>query len=153
MNDLVRDVIELVRSDVQQHGVSLRTELSDHLPLVGADRIQLQQVVLNLILNAGEAVRTVHDGPREVIVRSAADGPDNVLVSVDDSGPGLAPSKFEEVFQAFYTTKTDGMGMGLAVSRSIVEAHGGTLSARSNAPRGAKFQFSLPAADDRDASP
>ena len=153
INDLMRDVVALVRSEVQQHGVSLRTELSDRLPLVSGDPIQLQQVVLNLILNASEAVRTVRDGPREVIVRSAATGDGNVLVSVEDSGPGLELSKIDEVFEAFYTTKPDGMGMGLAISRSIIEALGGWLSAVANSPRGARFQFSLPAADHRHAGP
>jgi C4-dicarboxylate-specific signal transduction histidine kinase len=148
INDVVRDVVVLVRSEVQQNSVSLRTELSDRLPDVAGDRVQLQQVVLNLILNASEAVRTIHDGPREVIVRSVTGEAGKVLVSVDDSGPGLAPGKFEEVFQAFYTTKTDGMGMGLAISRSIIEAFGGQLWAEPNSPRGAKFQFSLPTADD-----
>ena len=153
INDLMRDVVALVRSEVQQHGVSLRTELNNRLPLVAGDQIQLQQVVLNLILNASEAVRSVHDGPREVIVRSTANEDGNVLVSVEDSGPGLEPSKIEEVFEAFYTTKPDGMGMGLAVSRSIIEALGGRLWAVPNSPCGARFQFSLPAADHRRAGP
>ena len=147
LNNVLRDVVALVRSEVQQQGASLRTELSDRLPLVAGDRIQLQQVVLNLVLNASEAVRTVQEGPGEVIVRSAMDGTGNVLVSVDDSGPGVEPSNFEDVFQAFYTTKPDGMGMGLAISRSIIEALGGQLWAEPNSPRGARFRFSLPAAD------
>ena len=150
INDVVADVVAMVRSEISG---SLRTELSIHLPLVTGDRIQLQQVILNLLLNASEAVRAAPGGPGVVGVRSTMDDADNVIVSVTDSGPGLEETKLEEVFQAFYTTKPDGMGMGLAISRSIVEAHGGRLWAAPNNLRGATFQFTIPAGSRINSGP
>ena len=123
----------------------LETELCNDLPSVKGDRIQLQQVILNLIMNALEAMSAMGEGRRDVLVSSARDGSQAVLVAVRDSAKGLDPERLDQVFDAFYTTKPAGMGMGLAISRSIVEAHGGRLWATANAPRGAVFQFTLPA--------
>ena len=114
------------------------------MPLVQGDRVQLQQVILNLILNALEAMNRIPEGPRELIISSARNDAKGVLITVQDSGVGLAPENLDRLFNAFYTTKPDGMGMGLAISRSIVEAHGGRIWATPNSPRGAVFQFILP---------
>jgi signal transduction histidine kinase len=114
------------------------------VPRILGDRIQLQQVMLNLIINAIEAMSGVSEGPRELWVGSGKDASQGVLVAVRDSGPGLDPESLDHLFAAFYTTKPQGMGMGLAISRSIIEAHGGRLWATLNAPRGAVFQFTLP---------
>jgi PAS domain S-box-containing protein len=145
INETVLEIIALTRREVEQSHVSLRTQLSDDVPLVWADRIQLQQVILNLIINAIEAISALGDGPRDVLVSTAKDKSNDVLLTVRDSGAGLDPGKLEDIFNAFYTTKTDGMGMGLAVSRSIIMDHGGRLWATPNEPRGAVFQFTLPA--------
>jgi signal transduction histidine kinase len=123
----------------------LQIQPARELPVVQADRIQLQQVLLNLIINAIEAMSAVNEGPRELLINSASNAGDSVLVAVRDSGPGLTPESFDGVFQAFHTTKPGGMGMGLSICRSIVEAHGGRIWATPNAPRGAIFQFTLPA--------
>jgi signal transduction histidine kinase len=111
--------------------------------MIQGDRIQLQQVILNLIINAVEAM-AIGGGPRELLVSSEKDGSQDVLVSVRDSGAGLDPESVDHIFDAFYTTKSSGMGMGLAIGRSIIEAHSGRLWASANAPRGAIFQFTLP---------
>jgi PAS domain S-box-containing protein len=144
VNETILEVIALARSEVQSNGVSLRTRLGDELPLVLGDRIQLQQVILNLMINAIEAMNEVGDAPRELWISSVKDDSQSVLVSVRDSGPGLNPDSLDRLFHAFYTTKPHGMGMGLAISRSIVEAHGGRLWAAANVPHGAVFQFTLP---------
>ena len=151
VNETVREIVALTRREVEQNRISLRIHLSDDVPLVWADRIQLQQLILNLVMNAIEAISAVSDGPRDLLISSAKDEPNRVLLTIRDSGTGLAPGKLEEIFDAFYTTKRDGMGMGLAVSRSIIEAHGGRLWATPNEPRGAVFQFTLPA-DREEAS-
>jgi PAS domain S-box-containing protein len=147
VNDTILEVIALARSQVQSNGVSLQTRLGEDLPLILGDRIQLQQVLLNLIINAIEAMNDVSDA-RELSVSSANDDSRNVLVAVRDSGPGLDPGELDRLFEAFYTTKPDGMGMGLAISHSIVEALGGRLWAEPNVPRGAVFQFTLPSGAD-----
>jgi signal transduction histidine kinase len=118
------------------------------LPGVAGDRVQLQQVLLNLIMNAIEAMSAVHDRPRELAIISRQDGPNAVLVEVRDSGTGLDPRRAEQVFDAFYTTKAEGIGIGLSISRSIIEAHGGRLWASANAPHGAVFRFSLPVTEE-----
>ena len=123
----------------------MQIQPAQELPVVQADRIQLQQVLLNLILNAIEAMSAVNQGPRELLISSVSNAVDSVLVAVRDSGPGLTPESFDRLFQAFHTTKPGGMGMGLSICRSIVEAHGGRIWATPNAPRGAIFQFTLPA--------
>ena len=144
INETVLETLVLTRMEVAQHRASLGTQLSDDAPLVWADRIQLQQVILNLIINGIEAVSAVGDGPRDLLVSTARHESDGVLLTVRDSGTGLDPGKLDHIFDAFYTTKREGMGMGLAVSRSIIQAHSGRLWASPNEPRGAVFQFTLP---------
>jgi C4-dicarboxylate-specific signal transduction histidine kinase len=129
--------------------VSLQTELANDLPLILGDRIQLQQVILNLLINAIEAMSGASEGPRELCVTSEKVESTGVRVAVRDSGPGLDRKAFDHLFDAFYTTKPHGLGMGLAISRSIIEAHGGRLRAKANTPRGAVFQFALPVRDER----
>jgi len=147
INETIREVIALARSEVQRGGIALETRLSDdgqHVPVISADRIQLQQVILNLVMNAMEAMSGAGDGPRELLIGSGTDETQCVLVTVRDSGPGLDPTVLERLFDPFYTTKPQGMGMGLAISRSIIEAHGGKLWATANHDGGATFQFTLP---------
>jgi signal transduction histidine kinase len=124
--------------------VAMRTRLEDGLPPVQVDRVQLQQVLLNLIINAIEAMRGAAEGSRELLITTARDGSGSIVVSLRDTGPGLDPTKVDRLFEPLYTTKPEGMGMGLAICRSIVEAHGGRLWATANEPRGAIFQFTLP---------
>ena len=145
INETILEVTALARSEIQKNRVSLQTQLSSDLPLILGDRIQLQQVILNLIINAIEAMSGAGDGPRELQVGSAKDESQGVRVAVRDSGPGLDPESINHIFTAFFTTKPQGMGMGLAISRSIIEAHGGRLWATANEDRGATFQFTLPA--------
>jgi len=133
-----------MRSELRSSGTSLQTQLADGLPLILGDRIQLQQVMLNLMLNAVEAMSEARDGSRKLLIRTEQDGPGGVLVAVQDSGPGLTPGSVDRLFDAFYTTKPGGMGMGLSICRSIVEAHGGRMWATANLPHGATFRFSLP---------
>ena len=145
LNAAINEVIVLARSVIIQHGVSVQTRLADGLSPVQGDRVQVQQVVLNLVLNALEAIGSV-DGARELLVRTEQDQT-GVLVSVRDSGPGISPTHLERVFEAFFTTKSRGTGMGLPICRSIIDAHGGRLWAEANEPRGAVFQFTLPGAE------
>jgi PAS domain S-box-containing protein len=166
INGVIEEAVILAQSEVQRHRVSLQTQLASDLPLVMGDRIQLEQVILNLLLNAIEAMSAAGDGPRELSVSSRKmnetqeedrfgykvvhdAGCTDVLIAVRDSGPGLDPNNLDRLFDAFYTTKAQGLGMGLAISRSIIEAHGGQLWARANAPRGAVFQFTLPIPGER----
>ena len=148
LNEAVHDVIALTRSEVLKHGVSLETQLATDLAPVEGDRVQLQQVILNLILNAVEAMSGLDEGARELRIGTEREASGGVRVTVLDSGPGLDPQSMDRLFEAFYTTKPAGMGMGLAICRSIIEAHGGRLWAEANEPRGAVFQFTLP--PDRD---
>jgi len=145
INRAIVDATTLIRSELLSHRVALQIQLAQDLPEVQGDRIQLQQVLLNLIINAVEAMSAVNEGPRELLISSASNAGDSVLVAVRDSGPGLTLESLDRLFQAFHTTKADGMGMGLSICRSIVEAHGGRVWATANAPRGAIFQFTLPA--------
>jgi PAS domain S-box-containing protein len=144
INETVEEIISLTNMEVSQNRILLKAHLSNGVPLIFADRVQLQQVILNLVVNAIEALGTVSDGPRELLVCTEDGKLDGLLLTVADTGPGLDPAKLDEIFDAFYTTKREGMGMGLAVSRSIIEAHGGRLFARPNEPRGAIFRFTLP---------
>ncbi len=144
INDAILEVIALTRTEAANNSVSVRTQLAEGLPRVQGDRVQLQQVLLNLIINAIEAMRDVGEEERELLI-STRNEPDGVSVEVRDSGPGFAPETLERVFEAFYTTKPGGLGMGLSICRSIIEAHGGRLWASANLPRGASFQFALPA--------
>ena len=145
INDTIIEASTLVRTEIHRNNILLRTELSDELPLVWGDRIQLQQVILNLFLNAIEAMSGGGHAPRDLVVCSAKDGPESVVVTVRDSGTGLDASMMDRLFEAFYTTKDHGMGIGLAVSRTIIQAHGGRLWATPNQPQGAMFHFTLPA--------
>jgi PAS domain S-box-containing protein len=144
INEAITDVIELTRSEVQRNGVSLQTRLANGLPLVRGDRIQLQQVILNFIVNAVEAMSVASEGARELLISTGKDASNAVLVAVRDSGSGLDPEGLDHLFDAFYTTKPSGMGMGLSICRSIIEAHGGRVWATANVPQGAVFQFTLP---------
>jgi C4-dicarboxylate-specific signal transduction histidine kinase len=143
INQTIRDATELARSELLRNRVALQLRLAQDLPVIRGDRVQLQQVLLNLIINAVEAMSEV-EGPRELLISSASDASDGVLVAVQDSGPGLTPENFDRLFEAFHTSKPRGMGMGLSICRSIVEAHDGRVWATTNAPRGAIFQFTLP---------
>lgn len=149
INEIILEVIGLSRSEVRRNRVSLKSQLSDDLPPVLADRIQLQQVVLNLIMNSIEAMSGVVDSSRELHVSSGRHESNGVLVVLRDSGKGITPEVLDHVFDAFFTTKRDGMGMGLAICRSIIEGHGGKLWASPNSPRGAVFQFTLPAGAEK----
>ena len=144
INEAIRDVIELARGAAMKNGVSVQTELADGLPLVEGDRVQWQQVILNLIINAVQATGTVADGPRRVLITTAQSAPECILVEVKDSGPGLIVENLERVFDPFYTTKPGGLGVGLSICRSIIEAHAGRLWVTRNLPRGAIFQFTVP---------
>ncbi len=146
LNETIREVIALARSQVYENRVSLQTQLSDDVPPILGDRIQLQQVILNLMINAIDAMNGISDAPRELLIACAKEDSETVLVAVRDSGPGLDPGSLDRLFHAFYTTKPQGMGLGLAISRSIVEAHGGRLWATANESSGAVFQFTLPTA-------
>ncbi|WP_050422090.1 ATP-binding protein [Bradyrhizobium tropiciagri] len=139
----ISELIVLARSVTNRHGVSVQTQLADGSFPVEGDRVQLQQVLLNLILNAAEAMGSVEEGPRELLISTEQDQT-GVLVAVRDSGPGIDPAHLDRVFDAFYTTKSSGTGMGLSICRSIIRAHGGRLWAGANEPRGAVFQFTLP---------
>jgi C4-dicarboxylate-specific signal transduction histidine kinase len=143
INRAIREVIELTRSEAMKNGVSAQTELVEGLPLVHGDRVELQQVILNLILNAIEAMSETSEEPRELLITTEKESGD-LLVTVRDSGPGLAPGALENLFKAFHTTKPNGLGLGLSICRSIIEGHGGRLWASANLPRGAVFQFTLP---------
>ena len=143
INDTIKEVIPLMQREMLGHRVSLRLELAPTLPMVTGDRVQLQQVIINLLANAMEAMAAVSDRPRELVVRSRQDDTGQVLIAVQDSGIGLDPQNLNQLFKAFFTTKPSGMGMGLSICRSIIENHGGTLSASRNAGHGATFQFTL----------
>jgi PAS domain S-box-containing protein len=145
ISDMIKEVIALIGGEVQRNHISLQTDLSNDVPPVLGDRIQLQQVILNLILNAIEAMSGVSQLRRELSIASVKDGPNGVLVIVRDSGTGVDETALHRLFEAFYTTKADGMGIGLAVSRTIIQDHGGRLWATPNTPQGAIFQFALPA--------
>jgi C4-dicarboxylate-specific signal transduction histidine kinase len=144
INQVVLEVVSLTQGELQRNHVELQTHLARNLPAVPGDRVQLQQIILNLILNAVEAMSELADRPHKLVVDSGASDSHDVLVEVRDSGPGLNADNLDRLFDSFYTTKPDGMGMGLAISRSIVEAHGGRLWATPNEPHGAVFCFTLP---------
>jgi C4-dicarboxylate-specific signal transduction histidine kinase len=147
INDAILEVIALTRTEAANNSVSVRTQLAEGLPRVQGDRVQLQQVLLNLIINAIEAMRDVGEDERELLI-SSRNEPDGVSVEVRDSGPGFAPAALERVFEAFYTTKPGGLGLGLSICRSIIEAHNGRLWAGANVPRGATFEFTVSAYPD-----
>ena len=144
INETIQEVIALVSSDVLRSKVELKVELEAGLPPVLADRIQLQQVILNLILNAKDAMNGVKTGPRELLITSRKSKAGELVVAVRDSGRGFNPKDAERIFDPFFTTKPEGMGLGLSISRTIIEAHGGTLWAVQNEDAGATVQFTLP---------
>jgi C4-dicarboxylate-specific signal transduction histidine kinase len=145
LNAAILEVAALTHSEAVRAGVTVRTQLADELPHIQCDRVQLQQVMLNLIANAIQSMSGVEDGNRELHISTASIEPKGVCVAVRDTGLGLGPESLPRLFEPFYTTKPDGMGMGLSISRSIIEAHGGRLWATSCEPRGALFQFTIPA--------
>jgi signal transduction histidine kinase len=142
LNEAIMEVIVLTHSEAIKTGVGIRTQLSPCLPRIHADRVQLQQVMLNLIVNGIQAMNDVADGQRDLLI-TTEDVANGVRVAARDTGPGLSPESLEHLFEPFYTTKPNGMGMGLSICRSIVEAHGGRLWATGQ-PRGALFQFTIP---------
>jgi len=149
LNEVTREGIALSMNELQRHRVMLRPELADNLPLVTANRVQLQQVILNLLRNASDAMAGVDDGRRQLLIRTQRDDGDRVRLTVRDVGVGLEAQVMEKLFQAFYTTKSSGMGIGLSVSRSIIEQHGGRLWAEPNDGPGATFAFSIPRVPER----
>ena len=151
LNEIIRDMIALLKNEATQNSILVRTELAGDLSQIMGDRVQLQQVLMNLMMNGIDAMRDV-DATRELAIKSQRGENDQVLISVSDTGVGLPHEQADKIFNAFFTTKTHGTGMGLRISRSIVESHGGRLWAADNSPRGATFQFTLPAAAARSSS-
>jgi PAS domain S-box-containing protein len=145
INGAILEVIALTRGEVVKNGISVQSHLEEGLPLIQGDRVQLQQVILNLIINAVEGLSSVSGGARGLVITTGKGEPAGVLVVVQDSGPGLSSPDLERIFEAFYTTKPGGLGMGLSICRSIIEAHGGRLWATAAQPQGATLQFTLPA--------
>jgi PAS domain S-box-containing protein len=145
INLAIREVVELTSGEALRNGVSVQTDLADGLPLVQADRVEIQQVILNLMVNAIEAMSDISEGTRTLLISTAIAETGGVRVAVRDSGPGLASGMLDRLFEAFYTTKASGLGLGLSICRSIIETHGGHLWASANVPRGATFQFTVPA--------
>jgi C4-dicarboxylate-specific signal transduction histidine kinase len=143
LNDVIRESMVFVRDEAIRHRVTIRTELAPDLPKVKADRIQLEQVMLNLVMNAIDAVRETSNRPKEVVISSRKEGPTEVLVSIEDSGGGISAETAEKIFDPFFTTKPHGIGMGLSISRSIIESHEGRLWAVPGRPDGAIFQFTI----------
>jgi len=148
MNEVIGEVIQLTRSEAMKSDVSVQTQFAENLSAVAGDQTQLQQVILNLILNAVQAMSESGLDVRELQISTEANQPDGVIVLVRDSGPGIHQENLDRLFDPFYTTKRAGMGMGLAICRSIVEGHGGRIWATANIPRGAAFHFTVPAASE-----
>ena len=147
-NELIQEVLTFTGSEIQRHRVAVQTELADKLPPLLADRIQLQQVLRNLIMNALEAIDAVTDRARVLTMRSTAHDSKSVLITVEDSGTGIEPKNMQRIFDSFFTTKPHGMGMGLAICRSIIDSHGGSLSALPGHPHGTVFRVILPTSID-----
>jgi C4-dicarboxylate-specific signal transduction histidine kinase len=143
VNEVIQEMIVLLRGEATAYSISVRTELAEDLPPVMGDRTQLQQVLMNLMMNSTDAMKNM-DGTREITIQSQRAEDGQVLISVSDTGVGLPPEKAERIFDAFFTTKPHGTGMGLRISRSIIESHGGRLWAAPNSPRGARLAFTLP---------
>jgi signal transduction histidine kinase len=144
VNDLVGEVLALVHGELESHQISGQNEVADGLPRVMAERVQLQQVLLNLVTNAIEAMSSIADRERVLAVRSRVCEPYHVLITVEDSGTGIDPSQIDRIFDPFFTTKAQGMGMGLSICRSIIESHGGRLWASARSPHGSMFCVKLP---------
>jgi PAS domain S-box-containing protein len=151
INGAILEAIGLTRGEVMKNGISVQSHLVEGLPLIQGDRVQLQQVIMNLIINAVEALSSVREGSRELVITTGKGELDDVLVVVRDSGPGLSSAGLERIFEAFYTTKPGGLGMGLSICRTIIEAHGGRLWVNAAQPQGATFQFTLPAQSNQAA--
>jgi signal transduction histidine kinase len=147
VNEVIREMIVLLRTEANRYSISVRTELALNIAEITADRVQLQQVLLNLIMNSIDAMKDV-DGTRDLVIKSQPAEHETVVISVSDTGLGLPPQEAEQIFNAFYTTKPQGTGMGLSISRSIIESHGGRLWASNNSPSGATFHISLPSDPD-----
>ena len=147
INELIREVLAFVDGEIRSQRVSVKTELIEKLPYVSANRTQLQQVIINLMTNAIEAMGSVTDRARVLRVKSGLHESDGLLITVEDSGTGVDPKDMDRIFDAFFTTKSTGMGMGLAICRSIIEAHGGRLCALAASPHGSIFQVALPKVD------
>jgi signal transduction histidine kinase len=145
LNKVIEEVIPLIDSDVLGNRVLLRLDLASELPLVLGDRVQLEQVMINLLLNGIQAMASVRDRPRQLLIRSRPHDVNHVVITVQDSGKGIDPDHIDRLFNAFFTTKVDGMGIGLSICRSIIEAHGGLIWCSRNSGRGAAFYFALPA--------
>jgi signal transduction histidine kinase len=143
VNEIIREMVALMRSQIMRHSISIRTEFAEDLPRIMADRVQLQQVLMNLMINGIDAMKDV-DGTRQLAIKSERAENDQLTVSVSDTGVGLPAQQADQIFDAFFTTKLDGTGMGLRISRSIAESHGGHLRAVDNPPRGATFHLTLP---------
>ena len=152
LRETIQEALAVINIEAERHQVSVGTELAAALPPVQADRVQLQQVVLNLVMNGIDAMKSVTDRPRELLIRSQPHESEELLVAVQDSGIGVDQQNMERLFEPFYTTKPEGMGMGLRISRSIIEAHGGRLWATPNAGPGITVQFTLPIGDRTPAS-
>jgi signal transduction histidine kinase len=148
LNDAISEVIDMVRSAIAKNGIALSTRLMDGLVPVWGDRVQVQQVVVNLILNAVDAMSSVESGPRELSIRTEQSQTGGILVAVSDSGSGIDPGNLERVFEPFYTTKSSGVGMGLSICHTIINGHGGRLWVDANEPGGAVFKFTLPAVQE-----
>ncbi|WP_216673078.1 sensor histidine kinase [Paraburkholderia solitsugae] len=144
LNDVINDAVSLVQHEVVSHRVSLRLKLSPELPPLFADRIELQQVILNLVINGIQAMDTLSDRPRELLIETLRDEQGYAVVAVHDTGNGIKPETANQLFEPFFTTKPNGMGMGLSICRSIIEAHGGRVWASNHVRQGAVFHFSLP---------
>ena len=144
LNEIIEDTLPLVQREIMRNRVSLKLELAKKLPPIQGDRVHLQQVIINLIVNGVEAMAPVTDRLRELVVRSQPDHSGQVLVAVEDSGVGIDPENARQLFNAFFTTKPSGMGMGLSICRSIVENHGGKLWASPRVPHGTTFRFTVP---------
>jgi C4-dicarboxylate-specific signal transduction histidine kinase len=147
INVAISEIVELTRGEMAKNDITVQTELADGLPLIQADRVQLQQVIVNLIVNAVDAMSAISKGLRELRIGTMIGDAGGVLIAVRDSGPGLAPTALERIFDPFYTSKPTGFGLGLSICRSIIEAHGGTIAADNEGVNGgARFTFKLPAA-------
>jgi signal transduction histidine kinase len=142
-NEIIQEMIALLESEATRYDILVRSELAANLPRIAGDRVQLQQVLMNLVMNSIDAMRNV-DGARQLTIKSQRDENGQVLISVSDTGVGLPPQQADKIFNAFFTTKTHGTGMGLRISQSIIESHGGRLWAADNSPHGTTFQFTLP---------
>ncbi len=143
VNEIIRDMVALMRGEIKRHSISVRSELAEDTPQITGDRVQLQQVLMNLMVNAIDAMKDAN-GTRELAIKSQRTDNEQFMVSISDTGVGLPPEQADKIFDAFFTTKPHGTGMGLRISRSIVESHGGRLWAADNSPRGARFHLTLP---------